>query len=94
MKEKAPKGGWKLGRDSFTKLITWFKDGNVRTWYSLDWKHKYSFRDRSIGMARHRSRLSKWGSQCGAAEIYDKATGEKIAKFYEGTEVELDDDDH
>ena len=38
----AQKKGWKLGQDSFTKMIVWFKDGNVRTMYSIDWKHKLS----------------------------------------------------
>lgn len=94
MEEKVPKGGWKLGRHSFTKLITWFKDGNIRTWYSLDWRHKYSKkRDRNLGMARHRNRLTKWGNLCGTAEIYDNTTGERIAKFYEGVEVSNEDED-
>ena len=49
----APKEGWKLKRDSLSKLLIYFKDGNVRTLWSLDWKHKYSkFIDRNIGLAR------------------------------------------
>lgn len=84
MSEQAPKGGWKHRRDSFTKMITYYKDGNAFTWYSLDWKHKYSkTRDRNLGMARHHNRLAKWGALCGVAEIYDTATGKKIEKFYE-----------
>ena len=94
MTEERPKGGWKLKRDSFTKLITYFKDGNARTWYSLDWKHKFSkTRDRNMGMARHHNRLAKWGNLCGTAEIYDTTTGKKISKFYEGAEVGMDDED-
>lgn len=94
MNEK-PKGGWKLIRDSFSKLIVWFKDGNVRTFYSIDWKHKHAkYRDRNIGLARLRKKVSEWGNKADTAELYDTSTGERIAKFYEGTEIELDDDDH
>lgn len=94
MKE-TPKGGWKLIRDSFSKLIVWFKDGNIRTFYSIDWKHRYSKqRDRNIGMHRLHKMVTGWGNKAEGAEIYDKATGKLIAKFYEGTEVEpLDDED-
>jgi len=83
-----PKGGWRQKRDSFTKMITWFVDGNVRTWYSWDWKHRYSKkRDRSIGMARHRTRITKWGRLCRTAEIYDVLTGKLLHKFSEGREI-------
>jgi len=86
--------GWKLIRDSFSKLVVWFKDGNVRTFYSIDWKHKYSKqRDPHIGLARLRKKLSEWGSKAGVAEIYDKASGNRIAKFYEGIEIEPKDDE-
>jgi hypothetical protein len=84
----------KLKRDSFTKMITYFKDGNARTWYSLDWKHRYSkTRDRNIGMKRHYDQLAKWGSLCGVAVIFDTSTGEKIAKFYEGVELSTTEED-
>ena len=91
---EVPKGGWKLIRDSFSKLIVWFKDGNVRTFYSIDWKHRYSKqRDQNIGLARLRKKLSEWGSKADTAEIYDKTSGSRIAKFFEGTEVQSNDDE-
>lgn len=94
MNNDKPKGGWKLIRDSFSKLIVWFKDGNVRTFYSIDWKHKQSkFRDRNIGYARLRKKVAEWGNKADTAELYDTSTGKRIAKFYEGTEVDPDDDD-
>jgi len=81
------KKGWKLGQDSATKLIVWFKDGNVRTMYSIDWKHRYSkTKDRQLGLARFRKKLKEYGPLAGTAEIYDKATGERIAQFYAGEE--------
>ena len=44
---------WKLGQDSFSKCISYFADGNTRTFYSLDWTHKFSKnRDRHLGLNR------------------------------------------
>jgi hypothetical protein len=87
------KSGWKLIRDSFSKLIVWFKDGNVRTFYSIDWQHKHSKqRDENIGIARLRKKIVEWGNKADAAELYNTSTGERIAKFYEGVEVEPKND--
>lgn len=94
MKE-TPKEGWKLKRDSFSKLLIWFKDGNRHTFYSIDWKHRYSKqRDRNIGMQRLRKLVADWASKSDGAAIYDTTTGKLIVKFYEGKELEtLDDED-
>ena len=87
------KKGWKLGSDSFTKMIVWFKDGNVRTMYSIDWRHKLSrTRSRETGLERFRKKIKQYGPLAGTIEIYDKATGQRIAKFYEGIEKELPND--
>ncbi len=87
----AQKKGWKLGQDSFTKMIVWFKDGNVRTMYSIDWKHKLSKTiSKETGLARFRKKIKEYGSLAGTIEIYDKTTGQRIAKFYEGIEKPLD----
>lgn len=87
----APKEGWKLKRDSLSKLLIYFKDGNVRTLWSLDWKHKYSkFIDRNIGLARLRKRVTEYGAKADAAIIYDKQTGNEIEKYFEGTPVKKD----
>lgn len=94
MSEQPPKGGWKLGRDSFSKMICWFKDGNIRTMFSIDWRHRYSKRrDRLIGLERFRKKIAEYGAKANTIEIYDKASGNKIAKYYEGTELTLDDED-
>ena len=86
----AQKKGWKLGQDSFTKMIVWFKDGNVRTMYSIDWKHKLSkTRSKETGLARFRKKIQQYGPLAGTIEIYDMATGNRIAKFYEGIERPL-----
>lgn len=81
------KKGWKLGQDSATKMIVWFKDGNVRTMYSIDWRHKFSkTKDKSLGLERFRKKIKEYGPLAGTVEIYEKATGLRIAKFYEGIE--------
>lgn len=90
-----PKDGWKLGRDSYTKMITWYADGNIRTWYSLDWRHRYSpARDRQLGMLRHYRRLRQWGRRCTTAVIYDTATGLPLAKYREGEPVSPEEHQH
>lgn len=87
----APQGGWKLKRDSLSKLLIYFKDGNVRTLWSLDWKHKYSkFLDRNLGLARLRKKVTEYGTKANTAIIYDKQTGNEIEKYFEGTPVKKD----
>jgi hypothetical protein len=81
MKDLPPKGGWKLKRDSLTKLILWFHDGNIRTLYSLDWRHSYSARDREIGLERFQKRIELYGKNVRAARIYD-ATTRDLLKAY------------
>jgi hypothetical protein len=97
MNELVPKGGWKLGRDSYSKLVVYFKDGNVRTLWSLDWRHRYSkFRDRQTGIARLQKKIKDYGAKADVAIIYDKATGNPIAKYFEGEEkrVQTNDDEY
>lgn len=81
MNEKAPKGGWKLKRDSFSKLIVWFKDGNARTMYSIDWTNRYGKRDKSIGMGRIEKLIATYGTNVKVAHVYDTISGELILKF-------------
>ena len=83
-----PTGGWKLKRDSLSKLLIYFKDGNVRTLWSLDWKHKYSkLLDRNLGLFRLRKKVTEYGSQADVAIIYDKKTGNEVEKYFEGNKV-------
>ena len=80
-----PKGGWKLKQDSLSKLLVYFKDGNARTLWSLDWKHRYSkFLDSSLGLSRLRKKVSEYGTKADVAIIYDKDSGKEIEKYYEG----------
>ncbi len=82
--------GWKLGKDSATKMIVWFKDGNVRTMYSIDWKHKYSKqKDRQLGLQRFHKKIKEYGVLAGTIDIYDKESGNLLARFFEGNEKSL-----
>ncbi|MEO9870392.1 MAG: hypothetical protein ABJQ69_03755 [Ekhidna sp.] len=91
MSTNSPKGGWKLKRDSHFKMIVWFKDGNVRTMYSLDWRHKYAPLDIKVGMGRLKKLIADYGSKANTAEIYELATGARIAKYFEGLDVGIDE---
>ena len=94
MEDSPPKGGWKLGRDSYSKMIVWFKDGNIRTMFSIDWRHRYSKRrDKQIGLDRYKKKIAEYGALAGTIEVYDKASGKLIHKYYEGVEVSTDDED-
>lgn len=57
-----PLGGWKLKRDSINVMVVWFTDGNKRTMYSLDWKHKFSpHKDETIGWLRFYNLKKRYG---------------------------------
>lgn len=83
-----PIDGWKIKRDSFAKLVVWFKDGNTRTFYSLDWKFPFSkHADQIIGIKRLEEKLKNWDAKCGYAILYDNQTGAEIKRYYQGKEI-------
>ncbi len=79
-----PKGGWKLKLHSHYYLIVWFKDGNDRKFYSLDWKSKYSRYDPSLGLARLRKLIAKYGALADGAIIYSVSTQQPFEEYFEG----------
>ena len=84
-----PKEGWKSPRDSFTKLVVYFKDRNTRTFYSWDWEHRFSkTRDGTIGIQRFQEMVVKFGTKAGVSIIYDVSNNYKIMAFYEGKKAE------
>ena len=94
MNETVPEDGWKPKRDSFTKMKTYFTDGNKALWYSWDWKNRRSRkRDRQLGLQRHRARIAKFGQNCRTALIYDMASERLIEKYRYGKRVPTDPDD-
>lgn len=85
---------FKLGKDSYHKLIVWFVDGNTRTRYSIDWRHRYSkTRDPQTGLNRFYKRIAVWGSRAQVVEIYvnnyGSNTGRKVERYEGGMKVEL-----
>lgn len=85
-----PAKGWKLGRDSYSKMIVWFVDGNIRTMYSIDWRHRYSQqRDRKIGLGRYRKKIIEYGLRAKSIEIYDTVSGELLYKYKDGKRVQI-----
>ena len=79
---------WKLKQDSFTKCISYFADGNTRTFYSFDWKHRYSkIRDRHLGLNGLRKLISDWGAKSNMAIIYDNTTGEELERYEQGLKL-------
>ena len=75
---------WKLGHDSFHKLIVWFVDGNTRTRYSIDWRHRLSKqKDPQIGLNRFYKRIREWGDRAETVEIYVNEYGTRNGKVIE-----------
>ncbi len=93
-KPKKKRKGWKLGRDSFHVMRVYFKDQNKITRYSIDWHHSYSkTRDPAIGFANFKKMLKRWGENARTVLIYNISTDKKVAHYFEGEEIEIDDDD-
>lgn len=83
-----PHDGWKLKRDSETYLIVNFKDGNVRTFYSRDWKSQWSKKkDRALGIRELKRLVVKWATKSNIAFIKDRTSGQMIGIYNEGKEI-------
>lgn len=79
---------WKIKEHSLYKMIVWFADGNIRTFYSLDWKNKYSqTRDATLGLRRLTSLAQTYGSRAKTIMLYQKRSNRLVAKFIDGVEV-------
>ncbi|MCX6180981.1 MAG: hypothetical protein NT150_03510 [Bacteroidetes bacterium] len=77
---------WKLKRDSFSKLLLYFKDGNARTFYSLDWSHRYDKqRNRELGLQRLRKIIELHKSKIKVAIVYDCESGAELEKHSESS---------
>lgn len=89
-RERVPPGGWKLKKHSFSKMIVWFADNNIRTMYSIDWRSRYSrLRSRETGLKRLRKKVEIYGEQATSVEIYDIKTGQLIEKYIRGKKTEI-----
>jgi len=73
---------WTLKRDSLTKLLLYFRDGNTRTFYSLDWQHSLSVgKNRELGLVRLRKLCQRYEGKIRKAIFYDNQTGEELERI-------------
>lgn len=76
------RGKWTIPIDSYSKMIVWFYDGNIRTFYSLDWKSSHSLtKDRQIGLDRLQRKLTDYKPHARKIKIYDIASDALIAHY-------------
>ncbi len=80
-----PAGGYKLRRDSLSKLVVYETDqGPRRVRYSLDWRsprNRTHGRDQQLGLQRLEQLLFKEFPGFHHALIYDMETDEKILEY-------------
>ncbi len=76
---------WAIPIDSYSKMIVWFLDGNIRTFYSLDWKSSHSHsKDRAIGLQRFQKKITEYSPYAKKIKIYDLASDNLIAHYESG----------
>lgn len=73
---------------SLSKAIIYFKDGNVRTFFSNDRNAKTGSVRGQLGINRLTKMIQKWGDKIETAIIYNNKDGKEIAKFRNGKPVE------
>lgn len=82
--------GWEIGRDSYSKCCVWFVDGNIRTFYSMDWSYTSArYRDRELGMQRLRKAIQRWGAKATCAIIYDLINDKELERYEYGTKTNI-----
>jgi hypothetical protein len=80
---------WKLKDDSLTYGDFTFKDGNVRRFYSIDWKSKYSKeRNRELGLQRLYKLISKHSTQLVRVRICENLTNTILERYSGATRIE------
>ena len=71
--------------------MVWFVDGNRRTYYSLDWKNRYSkARDVNLGMRRLLKLVTKYGEKASVIEIYDIASNKLLKRYERGIKRDME----
>ncbi len=95
MNTSRPSGGWRINRDSFSVMVVWFKDGNTRTFYSIDWKSRNSAsKNKETGINRFKKKIIEYGSKANGILIAENdspvaAKRTPIAFYYEGVQCEI-----
>ncbi|WP_299219835.1 hypothetical protein [uncultured Aquimarina sp.] len=75
--------------EALSKCVVYFNDGNSRTFYSFDKKHKKSKPNKALGIIRlEKMLLQHFKGTWETAIIYEnKVNGKKLAKFKGGIRV-------
>ena len=78
-----------LPKQSLTKCVIWFYDGNVRTFYSFDKSHQKSKPNKALGIRRLTKMINQnFKGKYETAIIYDNLPkGTEIAKYKHGVRV-------
>lgn len=88
--DQAPKDGWKIERDSLSKAIVYFRDGNVRTFWSFDWTYQFARRYRTVGLIGLRTRIvTRFGFTSHVILIIDSLSNEVIEKYIRGIRIPI-----
>lgn len=80
---------FKIGKDSLSKCVIYFKDGNARTFLSRDWTHKDAKQlNENLGIRRLERMLTvTFKGTYDTAIIYSRTTGNEIAKYKDGVKL-------
>lgn len=70
-----------------SKAIVWFKDGNIRTFYSNDKSYSRGIVKMQIGVNRLIKMILKWKDKIETAIIYNNINGSEITKFKDGKKI-------
>lgn len=73
---------------SLSKAIIYFKDGNVRTFFSNDRNIRTGAIRGQLGINRLSKMIQNWGERIETAIIYNNKNGKEIAKFRNGKPVQ------
>ena len=72
--------------NAHTKLLVYFLDGNVRTWYGRNnlREGRIALDPRTVEIKRHDRWVAREAANIKVALLYDLTTGEEIRRFKKG----------
>lgn len=72
--------------NAHTKLLVYFLDGNVRTWYGRNniREGRVAADPRAVEIKRHERWVAKNAADIKVAMLYDMATGSEVSRFKKG----------
>lgn len=75
--------------NAHTKLLVYYHDGGVRTWYGRNNlpEGRLAADPRAVELKRHERYVAKTAKDIKVALLYDQATGEEIRRFKNGAWV-------